>query len=141
MSPSGKLCFHPGSDYIQGYLGTKYTASETEHIGIIVLPAHSGSVGLVTEGGPNIAMPISGNGHTYAGTADQDSPFTGRIADTFADLVGKVGIINRVCRKTTDIHNYLTNFLQKLNNKLLKFKTAMITAHCYLHPVLQIRIS
>lgn len=137
---SGELCFNPGVDNIQSDLRTKNPATETEHVGIIMLTAHPGRIGLVAKGCPDITMPVGGNGHTNAGSTDQYPPLTFSALHLATDSIGKIRVIHRISGITACIINLLTNLLQKLNDQLLKLKTAVIAAHCYFHAFLQVTL-
>jgi len=73
MTTADKIGFEPGLDDIQSDGNPQNSSAETENIGVIVFPTHSGGEGLMANCCPNVPMPVGGYRHTDTSPADKDA--------------------------------------------------------------------
>ena len=73
MPAACEVRHHPRLHNFQGQLRAYYPCAEAEDVSVVVLAAQAGGKGFMAERGPDVAVPVGGDGHTDAGAADEDA--------------------------------------------------------------------
>jgi hypothetical protein len=93
---------------------------QTEDIGIIVLTSPASTKGIMTQGSPYPFDLISGNAHTNASVAYQDTKFKITPGYRSSYLLGNIRVVYRVSSIAAKILIAMPSLSSQLDNKLLE---------------------
>ena len=84
----------PDPHDLQGQFQPRDAASEDQEIGIVVLPAHPGRVGVVAGSGANPGITVGRDRHPETGAADEDAAADPTAGNVRRQAVGDVRVVN-----------------------------------------------
>ena len=133
VPPASKLSFKPSINDIQSNTCPQDPSTQTEDVGVIVLPAHSCGKSFMAKGSTDLSIPVSSYRHTYTSPADEDTAYRPALYKFFANLISNIRVINRFFGMAPHIVNFMPSTDKKPFNFFFQYKTTVIAPQRNVH--------
>ena len=129
MAAAGKGGGEPDLHQVEGHPLAEHPLAEAEHVGVVMLPAHAGRIGVVAQGGADGRLAVGHHRHADARAADEDAPVARTRGHRPADGAGKLRIVHRRTRVRAHVLHLIPLLPQAGDNGRLEPEAAMIAPH------------
>ena len=131
VATSLEIGVQPGSNHFPSFMLVTDTTAENEYICVVVLFRHLRHIGVGSKGRPDSRKLVGHNGHSYAGSADQNSLFSLSLRNLACNLFAKIRIIDGIAVFRAHIQNRDAPFHEESFDGLLELEPAMIASQRY----------
>lgn len=134
----------PDLDHAVDQAFAQHVGRETQHIQIIVPPAHLGRQVVVARGSADAGELVRGDRHTDARAADQNPAFGFPLAHGASNVRGDIGVIDTAFFIGTFVDRFVAELLDEFEDLDFDLLSAMVAADDDFHlmlPILARRVS
>ena len=127
------LGVHPLVHDHLGHLHADDAGTEGDDVGVVVLLAQAGRIGLAAHAGTHALDLVGGQADAHAGAADQHTAVHFAGGDHLAHLVAADGVVEALGAVGTDVDDLDALVLQILLDFFLHFHCDVVVANCQFH--------
>ncbi len=110
--------------------------SQTENIGIIVFANNTGRELVGADGGTNALSTVGSNGHSDAGSTDQNTALERTGLNPGTDTISKIRVVAGLRLITPHILKEQVSFAEFVADKLFEFVSGVVRAYCEINSCL-----